>query len=70
MTDSAAEIEEIETLHRAQLVGLGAAALEMHQSGEMDEALLMTLAAEVAETERELEDRAPRSAGKRGPEAG
>jgi hypothetical protein len=70
MTDSAAEIEEIETLHRAQLLGLGAAGLEMHQSGEMDEALLMTLAAEVAETERELEDRAPGSAGKRRPEAG
>ena len=63
MTDYAAEIEEIETLHRAQLLGLGAAALEMHQSGEIDAALLMTLAGEIAETDRELEGRAPGSAG-------
>ena len=46
---------DLEKQHRAQLLGLGAIALEMHQKGEIDEEFLMGLAAEVAETERELD---------------
>jgi hypothetical protein len=56
---------ELERQYQGQLLGLGAIALEMHQSGELDEessyqlrtscATLMRLAAEAAETERELE---------------
>jgi hypothetical protein len=60
-------IEDLEKQYRAQLLGLGAIALEMHQKGEIDEDFLMGLAAEVAETERELDlRRGPQSA----PEAG
>ena len=47
-------VQELEKQHRAQLLGLGAIALEMHQSGEMDTDYLMDLAAEVSETEEEL----------------
>jgi hypothetical protein len=32
----------------------------MHQSGEIDDALLMSLAAEIAETEQQLRLRGPR----------
>ena len=49
-----AVIEDLEKQHRAQLLGLGAIALEMHQKGSIDEDFLMGLAAEVAETEKEL----------------
>lgn len=49
-----AVIEDLEKQHRAQLLGLGAIALEMHQKGGIDEDFLMGLAAEVAETEKEL----------------
>jgi hypothetical protein len=45
---------DLEKQHRAQLLGLGAIALEMHQKGEVDADFLMGLAAEVAETEKEL----------------
>jgi hypothetical protein len=47
-------LEDLEKQHRAQLLGLGAIALEMHQKGEIDEDFLMGLAAEVAQTEEEL----------------
>jgi hypothetical protein len=47
-------IVDLERQHRAQLLGLGAIALEMHQKGSIDEEFLMGLAAEVAETEDEL----------------
>jgi hypothetical protein len=46
--------QDLEKQHRAQLLGLGAIALEMHQRGEIDAGFLMGLAAEVAETEKEL----------------
>jgi hypothetical protein len=59
-----AQLDELERQYQGQLLGLGAIALEMHQSGELDEsssyqlrtsaATLMRLAAEAAETEREL----------------
>jgi hypothetical protein len=52
--------QELQRQHRAQLLGLGAIALEMHQSGEIDDALLMSLAAEVAETEQQMRLRGPR----------
>jgi hypothetical protein len=57
MTSSAAtdQRSELERQHQAQLLALGAIALEMHQKGEIDEQFLMGLAAEVAETETELE---------------
>jgi hypothetical protein len=48
------EVRELEKQHQAQLLGLGAIALEMHQAGEIDSDFLMGLAAEVAETESEL----------------
>jgi hypothetical protein len=48
------ELQQLEKQHRAQLLGLGAIALEMHQTGEMDTEFLMELAAEIAETESEL----------------
>lgn len=48
------ETSELEKQYRAQLLGLGAIALEMHQSGEIDPDLLMSLASEVAKTEGEL----------------
>ena len=61
-TDSQVELER---LYRGQLLGLGAMALEMHQSGELDDdsgyelrtscATLMRVAAEAAETQRRLE---------------
>jgi len=47
-------VQELEKQHRGQLLGLGAIALEMHQSGEIDTDYLMGLAAEVAGTEEEL----------------
>jgi hypothetical protein len=46
--------QELEKQHRAQLLGLGAVALEMHQKGEIDADFLMDLAAEVAVTEKRL----------------
>jgi hypothetical protein len=52
--------EELERQHNAQLLGLGAIALEMHQGGEIDEARLSRLASRIAETERELRLRSPR----------
>lgn len=45
---------DLEKQHQAQLLGLGAIALEMHQRGEIDTDFLMGLAAEIAETEEEL----------------
>ncbi len=48
------ELQELEKQHQAQLLGLGAIALEMHQRDEIDTDFLMGLAAEIAETEREL----------------
>jgi hypothetical protein len=48
------EVLELEKRHRAQLLGLGAIALEMHQSDEIDTDLLTALAADVAKTESEL----------------
>jgi hypothetical protein len=45
---------ELERQHSAQLLGLGAIALEMHQNGEIDEERLTRLASRIAETEREL----------------
>jgi hypothetical protein len=60
-----ADSVELERQYQGQLLGLGAIALEMHQSGEFDQdsdyqlrtscATLMRLAAEAAETERELQ---------------
>jgi hypothetical protein len=47
-------LEELERQHRAQLLGLGAIALEMHQSGEVDATRLNRLASRIAETERKL----------------
>jgi hypothetical protein len=47
-------VQELEKQHRAQLLGLGAIALEMHQNAEVDTDYLMDLATEVAETEEEL----------------
>ena len=47
--------------------GIGAIALEMHQSGEIDADCLMGLAAEVAETEEELHEL---RGDQPGPEAG
>jgi hypothetical protein len=60
--EGGAAIQDLEKQHQAQLLGLGAIALEMHQKDEIDEDFLMGLAAEVAETERELDLR-------RGPQA-
>jgi hypothetical protein len=55
MTPTATDdLRELEKQYRAQLLGLGAIALEMHQSGEIDPELLMSLASDVAETEDEL----------------
>jgi hypothetical protein len=48
------EVQDLAKQHRAQLLGLGAIALEMHQNGEIDADFLMGLAAAVAETEDEL----------------
>jgi hypothetical protein len=58
------QLDELERQYQGQLLGLGAIALEMHQRGEFDDdsgyqqrtsaATLMRLAAEAAETEREL----------------
>jgi hypothetical protein len=48
------ELQELEKQHRAQLLGLGAIALEMHQKGEIDPDFLMDLAGEIAKTEDEL----------------
>jgi hypothetical protein len=53
-------MEELERQHRAQLLGLGAIALEMHQAGGIDPARLSQLAERVAETERELGLSGPR----------
>ena len=63
------QIDELERQFQGQLMGLGGIALEMHQRGEFDEgseyqlrtsaATLMRLAAEAAETERELESVRP-----------
>ena len=55
MTETTAEdLHALETQHQAQLLGLGAIALEMHQKGKIDTDFLMGLAAEVAQTEEEL----------------
>jgi hypothetical protein len=65
MRETAAEPHlELERQYQGQLLGLGAIALEMHQSGDLEEgsayqlrsscATLMRLAAEAAETEHEL----------------
>jgi hypothetical protein len=54
MTDTTAELQELEKQHQAQLLGLGAVALEMHQQGEIDTDLLMELSSGVAKTESEL----------------
>jgi hypothetical protein len=48
------ELRDLERQHGAQLLALGAVALEMHQGGEIDTDLLMGLAADVAKTESEL----------------
>jgi len=48
------EVLELEKRHRAQLLGLGAIALEMHQNDEIDADLLTVLAADVAKTESRL----------------
>ena len=63
------QLDELERQYQGQLLGLGAIALEMHQRGELDEgssyelrtsaATLMRLAAEAAETERELKSARP-----------
>jgi hypothetical protein len=53
-------LEGLERQHRAQLLGLGAIALEMHQSGGIDPRRLSRLASRIAETERELELRGSR----------
>jgi hypothetical protein len=50
------ELLDLEKQHQAQLLGLGAIALEMHQRGEIDTDFLMGLAADVAETEEELRE--------------
>jgi hypothetical protein len=60
-------VQDLEKQHDAQLLGLGAIALEMHQKGEIDAGFLMGLAAEVAETEEELRELRGRQPG---PEAG
>jgi hypothetical protein len=52
--------KELERQHNAQLLGLGAIALEMHQGGEIDAARLARLASRIAETEQELRLRSPR----------
>ena len=67
MTDRGGTVvQDLEKRHDAQLFGLGAIALEMHQKREIDADFLMGLAAEVAGTEelRELRGR------QTGPEAG
>jgi hypothetical protein len=46
--------EDLEKQHRAQLLDLGAIALEMHQKDEIDAEFLMDLAGQFAETEEEL----------------
>jgi hypothetical protein len=57
MTDQGGmALEGLEKQHDAQLLGLGAIALEMHQKGEIDADFLMGLAAEVAETEEQLRE--------------
>jgi hypothetical protein len=48
------ELHDLEKRHQAQLLGLGAIALEMHQTVEIDADFLMGLAAEVVQTEEEL----------------
>jgi hypothetical protein len=53
-TSPADYIARLERQHRAQLLGLGAIALEMHQEGRMDTEKLMRLASRVAELERRL----------------
>jgi hypothetical protein len=47
-------LEELELQHQAQLLGLGAIALEMHQRDEIDGERLARLASRIADTEREL----------------
>ena len=63
------QLDELERQYQGQLLGLGAIALEMHQRGELDAgaayelrtscATLMRLAAEAADTERELQEVRP-----------
>ena len=63
------QLDELERQYQGQLLGLGAIALEMHQRGELDQnssyqlrtscATLMRLAAEAADTERELQEARP-----------
>jgi hypothetical protein len=48
------ELQDLEKQHRAQLLGLGAVALEMHQRSAIDADFLTGLAAEVAKTEEDL----------------
>jgi hypothetical protein len=60
------EVLDLEKAHRAQLLGLGAIALEMHQKGEIDADFLTDLAAEVAKSEEALR----LAQRQRGPEAG
>lgn len=68
MTDQGGTVvQDLEKQHDAQLLGLGAIALEMHQRGEIDADFLMGLAAEVAGTEEELRELRGRQTG---PEAG
>ena len=45
---------ELERQLQAHLLGFGAIALEMHQSGNLDPAFLMRIAAQAADTERAL----------------
>jgi uncharacterized small protein (DUF1192 family) len=66
-SDKTEDLQELEKQHGAQLLGLGAIALEMHQNDEMDAELLMSLAAEIARTEAELK---LGRAGQAGPESG
>jgi hypothetical protein len=47
-------MQDLEKQHRAQLLRLGAVALEMHQRGEIDGDDLMRLAADAAKAEEEL----------------
>jgi hypothetical protein len=54
MTTTTGDLQDLEKQHRAQLLGLGAIALEMHQKCKIDTDFLMELAAEVAKTEEEL----------------
>jgi hypothetical protein len=54
MTETTQDLHDLERQHQAQLLGLGAIALEMHQRDEIDTTLLMELAGEVAQTEEEL----------------